>query len=84
VQQRGLRVAILTRGLAPQLVDRRVARGGDDPPGRAGRDAVGGPALGRLRERLLDRVLGDVDVAEDAGENGNSTTVLRAERRVYC
>jgi hypothetical protein len=84
VQQRGLRVTVLARCLAAQLVDRRVARGGDDPAGGARGYAVGRPALARLRERVLDRVLGDVDVAEDADQNRDRTAVLRAERRLYC
>src|SRR4029078_2290726 len=31
LEQRGLHVAVVARGLAPEAVDRAVARGGEDP-----------------------------------------------------
>jgi hypothetical protein len=79
VQQRGLGVAILARRLAPQPVDGAVARGRDDPARRAWRQAGVGPALHRGRERVLDRLLGDVDVTEDADQGGHGAAVLLAE-----
>src|SRR6185503_13066609 len=79
VQQHGLRVPILSRRLAPQLVDRAVARGGDDPAGGTGRDVGRGPPLDRDGECVLDRLLGDVDVAEDADQDRDRASVLLAE-----
>ena len=40
-----------------------------------------GPALHRDLERILYRVFGDVDVAEDAAEDGDRPSVLGAEHR---
>src|SRR5258708_25077215 len=54
--------------LAAQPVERLVPRGGDDPATRVRRHPVAWPAFGGDGERLLDRVLRDVDVAEDAGQ----------------
>ena len=79
VQQRRLSVLGVAGRLAAQPVDGPVARGGDDPPGRARRQSRGWPPPGRLGERVLDRVLGGVDVAEDAGQDGHRAAVLRAE-----
>jgi hypothetical protein len=66
------------RLLAPQPVDRAVARRRDDPRARIGRDAVTRPALERCREGLLNRVLGEVEVAEDAGQDGDRAAPLVA------
>src|SRR3954471_21516038 len=79
MQQGGLGVAIVARRLAAQAVDRPVARRRDDPARRAGRHPVGRPAHDRLGERVLHRVLGDRDVAEDADEDGHGAAVLLAE-----
>ena len=65
--------------LPAQPVDRPVAGGGDDPAGRARRQAGRRPALHGRGERVLDRLLGDVDVAEDADQDGHRAAVLRAE-----
>src|SRR2546423_13258611 len=70
VQQRRLSVLGVAGRLAAQPVDGPVARGGDDPPGRARRQSRGWPPPGRLGERVLDGVLGGVDVSEDAGQDG--------------
>src|ERR1019366_5878404 len=74
-----LLVALRSRGLAAQPVDRAVACGRDDPPRRARRHASFRPALARDRERLLHRVFGDVDIAEDADQDGDRTSVLLAK-----
>jgi hypothetical protein len=79
MEQRGLGVAILTRCLAAQPVDRAVARGRDDPTRRGGRQPVRRPAPEGCGERVLDRFLGDVDVAEDADQDGHRAPVLLAE-----
>ena len=57
--------------LAAQPVERLVAGRGDDPAARVGRYAGGRPALGRDGEGLLDRLLGEVDVAEEADQGGH-------------
>ena len=64
---------------AAEPVDRPVAGGGDDPAGGAGRQAVGRPPLEGDDERLLDRLLGDVDVAEEADQGGDRSAGLAAE-----
>ena len=78
-QRAACALAVLARRLAAQPVDRAVARRGDDPAGRARRQPALGPAPHRLGERVLDRLLGDVDVAEDADQDGHRAAVLLAE-----
>jgi hypothetical protein len=68
--------------LAPQAVDRPVARGRRDPRGGIGRDAVARPALERDEERVLDRLLGAVEVAERAREDGDRLPRLAPEQAV--
>ena len=80
--QRGLGVLVLAEGLAAQPVDRPVAGGGDDPPGRARGQPGGRPAPDRLGERVLDRLLGDVaegdiDIAEEAVQDAFAEAVRR-------
>src|SRR5690606_15718488 len=60
-------------------VDRPVAGGRDDPTRWARWQALRGPPPDGLGERLLDRVLGDIDVAEDADQYRDRTAVLRPE-----
>ena len=79
----GLRLGLLAeRPLASQPVDRPVARRRRDP--RAG--VVGDPRSGHIRsacdERLLDRVLGQVEVAEDADQGRDRPPLLLAEQAV--
>ena len=66
--------------LAAQPVDRAVAGGGDDPGAGVRRDAVAGPALRGDRERLLDGVLGEVEVAERADQDRDRAPELLPER----
>src|SRR5207302_9110459 len=47
--------------------------------GRARRHPGRGPPLHGRGERVLDRLLGDVDVAEDADQDGHRAPVLLAE-----
>jgi hypothetical protein len=68
--------------LAPQPVDRAVAGRGDDPGRRIVGDAARGPALERDEECVLDRLLGTVEVAEDAGEDGDRLPRLAPEQAV--
>jgi hypothetical protein len=63
LEQLGLRCE---RALATQAVDRAVARGGDEPGGRVGRCPLTRPALRRDGERILDGLLGEVEIAEEA------------------
>ncbi len=79
VQQRGLRVLAVAGRLAAQPVDGPVARGGDDPSDRTWRQPSRRPPPGRLGERVLDRVLGDVDGPDEAGQDGYRAAVHIAE-----
>ena len=62
--------------LAADPVDRAVAGRRDDPGAGIGGLAVALPPLECDRERVLHRVLGELDVAEDAGEDGDGTAPL--------
>jgi hypothetical protein len=79
VQECGLGVLVPPGRLAAQDVDRPAAGGGDDPSRRARRDAVARPAADGLRPCLLEGVLGDVEIAEDADEDGDRAAVLGGE-----
>ncbi len=79
VEQRGLDVAVVARRLAPEAVDRAVAGRGHDPAARIRRDAGRGPAPRGDDECVLDRLFGDVDVAEEANQGRDDTAVLLAE-----
>jgi hypothetical protein len=65
--------------LAPQPVDGPVTRGGDDPAGRAGRQARFRPPPGGFGERVLHGVFGRVDVTENPGQHGHRPAVLGPE-----
>ena len=71
----------VARCLAAQPVDGPAAGGRGDPAARVGRQAALGPGSRRDRERLLDRLLGEVDVAEDADQGGDDPPVLPPEDR---
>jgi hypothetical protein len=80
----GLRNVELARllgqhALAPQAVDRPVARRGDQPRPRVGRRTVARPALRGRGERVLRGLLGEVEVAEEADQRGQDATPLVAE-----
>jgi hypothetical protein len=57
--------------LSAQPVDGAVAGGRGDPPARVGWQALARPPVKREGERLLDRIFGDIDVAEDADQGGH-------------
>ena len=78
--QRGA-MALIAARFAAQMVERAVARGGDDPAGGRGRYAVLRPARERDGEGVLDRFLGELDVAEEAHQHGNRAAMLAAEDR---
>src|SRR6266536_2435599 len=56
-------------GLATQPVQRLTPGCGDQPAGRAFWHALVGPAVERLGDRVLQGLLGPVEVAEPAGEH---------------
>src|SRR5690348_4768100 len=74
-----LRVPLVTDRLAAQPVDGPVAGGRDNPRAGIGRLAVRRPPGDRHGERVLDRFLGGVDIAEKADQGGDAATVLAAE-----
>jgi len=67
------------RALAPDPVDRAVAGGGDDPCTGIARRSVARPALERRCERVLYRILGELEVAEDADQDRDCASPLLAE-----
>ena len=71
---------LLGGALAPQPVDRAVARDRVQPRRRRLRRAVARPPLERERERLLERVLGQLEVAQPADERGEHARAVLAER----
>src|SRR4051794_25647933 len=75
------------RLLAADPVDRAVARRRDDPRAGVRRCPVPRPAFGRDDERILNRVLGEVEVAEDTAENRDAACTLipiRTSELVYA
>src|SRR6266566_6015331 len=66
-----LRLAAVTGGLTPQPIQRLVAGSGHDPAARVGRNTRRRPALSRHGKGLLDRLLGEVDIAEEADQGGH-------------
>jgi hypothetical protein len=79
---RQLDAAARPPALGADPVQRAVARGGDDPRRRVVGDPALGPVLERGDERVLDRLLGTVEVAEDACEHGDRLPRLAAEQTV--
>src|ERR671914_766814 len=69
----------LSTRLATQAIDRTVTCSGSDPPSRVGRQAFARPLAQCDRERFLNRILGNIDVTEDADQCGNRSSVLLAE-----
>jgi hypothetical protein len=65
--------------LAPDTVDRAVARGGDEPGAGVARRAIARPALGRDRKGLLGGLLGEVEIAEKADQAGEYAAPFVAE-----
>ena len=56
------------RDVAANAVDRLVAPDIDQPCPRIGRQAGIGPALQRHRECVLQRVLGEIEIADEADQ----------------
>jgi hypothetical protein len=76
LEQPGLR---RERAVAPDAVDRPVARGGDKPGPRVVGRPVARPAFGGGRERLLRGFLGELKVAEEADQRREEPAPLVAE-----
>ena len=68
------------RLVAPDAVYRAVARGRDDPRTGIRRHAVQRPPLRSANERVLNRVLGEVEITEDAAEDRDRLRPLIAVR----
>jgi hypothetical protein len=66
------------RSLAPDPVDRAVSCRRDNPRTRVRRRAVDRPAFGGADKCVLYRVLGEVEITEDAAENGDAARTLVA------
>ena len=79
VQRRSGTVAGVAGGLTTEAVDGPVPRSGGDPAARVRRHTLHRPLLGGHREGLRHRVLGQVDVAEDADQAGGAAPGLAAE-----
>ena len=78
-EHRGLAEQFPPARLAAQVVDRTVPSGRRDPSARVGRQAVRRPLAQRDGEGLLNRILGDVDVAENPDQSGHRAPGLLAE-----
>src|SRR6185436_4622285 len=64
---------------ATQSIDRALASGGGDPATRVGRQAIPWPPAQRDGERFLDRIFGNVDVAESADQGGDRSARVLAK-----
>ena len=67
------------RAIAPDAVDRPVARGGHEPGARVLGRPVAWPALGGGGERVLGGFLGELEVAEEADQRREDASPLVAE-----
>ena len=80
VEQCRLELAVRARALASPLID-QLATGRRHQPGtRVGRDALPRPMVGGGDQRLLDGVLGRVEVARAAGERAKDLRRQRAQQ----
>jgi hypothetical protein len=68
--------------ISAQPVDGPVPGGGGDPRPRPVGDALPGPPLHGHHEGVLDGLLGQVEVAEDADEGCDRPSLLLAEQAV--
>jgi hypothetical protein len=69
----------LSASLPAEAVDRSIAGGGRDPAAWVGWQAVTRPRAKGSGERLLDCVLGEVDVSKGADQGGDRPAGLLAE-----
>src|SRR6266571_1569593 len=77
----GRQPAYLAARLA-QPVDRLESASGDEPRARIRRHAFDRPALHRRRKRILQRLLGEVEVAEEADQGGQDAAGFGAVDRL--
>ena len=66
-----LREELTFTRFAAQPIERSVPRGRRDPGAGIGRHAIRRPPAQRNPERFLDRILGDIDVAEGTDQRGD-------------
>jgi hypothetical protein len=65
-----------------QPVDGFEPAGRDQPRARVGRWALGRPLFHRRRERILQRLLGEIEIAEEADQGRENAARLRAIDRL--
>ncbi len=65
-----------------QAIDRFESPGRNEPGARIRRGAVDRPALDRGRERVLERLLGEIEIAEEADQSGENAAGLGAVDRL--
>ena len=65
-----------------QPVDRFESACRDEPRARIRRHAFERPTLDRRRERILQRLLGEIEVAEEADQGGKDASGLGAVNRL--
>ena len=80
--RRQLAHALAVARVAPEPVDGLAPSGGHQPGARIARDALGRPVLERRDRRLLDELLREVPVAQDAHERRRQPPALLAQDRV--
>jgi len=72
--------AIGHRTVPAQAIDRPPPGGGRDPRPRVGRNPVAPPHRDRRLERILHRVLGQLEIADLADQRGRRNRALVAKR----
>jgi hypothetical protein len=75
-------VFLAKRPLSSDPVDGTVAGGRRDPRARRRRHPARGPRPERFGERLLDGVLGEIEVTEDPDQGRDSPALLLAEQAI--
>ena len=81
-QELGGAVLLAPLGLPAEPVDGLATGRGEQPGARAVRQARGRPGTERGDDRLLEGVLGEVEVAEDTDQSGENLPRLPAEHVV--
>jgi hypothetical protein len=73
---------VAAHALVAEPIDGPVARDRDDPRQWVARDALIWPALQRRGERILDRIFGEVPVADRADQRRDRPPEVLAEQAV--